>query len=130
MKLLPLTLCALVGLVGTACRKPAAPSAADTPAPSVPSMPEKTNGSASGAFAPHIAAAAMAPFQKDLESDSPDSHLRALNAALTFWLAAGRPFPKDLKQLAVDKLITHVPTPPPGKQFVLDPASSQVLLKP
>ncbi len=72
----------------------------------------------------------MKPFQTDLDGNTVDGHLRALNAALTFWLAAGRPFPKDLNQLAAAKLITRVPAPPPGKRFVLDAANQQVLLAP
>ncbi len=130
MKLLLLALCALVGLAGTACRKAVGPSTTDNPTPSAAAKTPNTEPSEPGTFAPNIASDAMRPFQKDLESNSPDSHLRALNAALTFWLAAGRPFPKDLNQLATGKLITHVPTPPPGKQFVLDRDSNQVLLKP
>lgn len=130
MKFLPLALCALVGLAGTACRKAATTSATGAATPTAPAKTPTTEPGEPGTFAPNIASDAMGPFQKDLESNSPDSHLRALNAALTFWLAAGRPFPQDLKQLATGKLITHVPTPPPGKQFVLDRDSNQVLLKP
>ncbi len=85
---------------------------------------------ADGTFASNVVNDAMGPFKRDLDGNSPDAHLRALNAALTFWLAAGRPFPKDLYELAAAKLIPRVPAPPPGQRFVLDRAGNQVLLAP
>ncbi len=72
----------------------------------------------------------MGPFQADLDGTKPEGHLRALNNALTFWLASGRPFPKDVNELAAAKLITRVPTAPPGKKFVIDPARQQIVLAP
>lgn len=72
----------------------------------------------------------MKPFEKDLDSKSPDAHLRVLNEALTFWQASGRPFPKDLNELVAAKLLKRLPEPPPGKKFVLEPAKNQVVLVP
>jgi len=72
----------------------------------------------------------MGPFQADLDGTKPEGHLRALNNALTFWLASGRPFPKDVNELAAAKLITRVPAAPPGKKFVMDPARQQIVLAP
>jgi hypothetical protein len=88
------------------------------------------SGAAGAAFAPEVVAAAMKPFEKDLDSKSPDAHLRVLNEALTFWQASGRPFPKDLNELVAAKLLKRLPEPPPGKQFFLDRARNQIVLVP
>lgn len=125
----------LVGLLAwSACRKRSTPAPAESPTNSAPAPPAATApaapGSSAAAFAPEIAAAAMKPFEKDLDSKSPNDHLRVLNEALTFWMASGRPFPKDLNELVTGKLLKRLPAPPPGKQFVLDRAKSQVVLAP
>lgn len=121
-------------LLGVSCgdKQPPAP-AAETPAAAASAAavpPGPAGAPADGTFAPSVVNDAMGPFKRDLEGNSPDAHLRALNAALSFWLAAGRPFPKDLYELAAAKLIPRVPAPPPGQRFVLDRAGNQVLLAP
>ena len=103
-------------------RKVAPPPSAET-APAAAATEHKP-------FAPDVASTAMAPFQKDLESKSANDNLRALNEAITFWMASGRPFPKDLNELVAGKLITRLPPPPPGKQFLLDPSGMRVTLSP
>lgn len=134
LKLIVPILCAASVLAGVSCgeRNAPAPTAATPAAAPSPSAASPGPGSApaEGTFAPNVVNDAMGPFKRDLDGNSPDAHLRALNAALGFWLAAGRPFPKDVYELVAAKLIPRVPSPPPGKRFVLDPASNQVLLAP
>lgn len=125
----------LVGaMTVSACRKRTVPTPAEGPA-KTESAPVPTGGAAApgtigATFAPEVVAAAMKPFEKDLDSKSPNDHLRVLNEALTFWQASGRPFPKDLNELVVSKLLKRLPEPPPGKQFVLDRAGNRVVLTP
>lgn len=130
MKFLLVGLMLACVLTLAACRKRATPappaSPEDTKAASGPAAP----GTTGAVFAPEVAAAAMKPFEKDLDSKSSNDHLRVLNEALTFWQASGRPFPKDLNELVTAKLLKRLPVPPPGKQFVLDRAKNQVLLAP
>lgn len=128
---LPL-LCAAVGLSSGACRKRDSEPASNPTATAAKSAstPEPAPAPADGTFPAKHAAAAMGPFQRDLDGNSPDGHLRALDAALTFWMASGRPFPKDLNELVTAKLITRVPAPPSGKRYVLDAATQQVRLAP
>ncbi len=124
----------LVGAVtSSACRKRPTPAPAESqakteaaPAPAGGAAPSATGV----AFAPEVVAAAMKPFEKDLDSKSSNDHLRVLNEALSFWQASGRPFPKDLNDLVASKLLKHLPTPPAGKQFVLDRAGNRVVLVP
>ncbi len=125
----------LVGVLAlSACRKRSAPAPAESPANPEPAPPAATGpvtaGGAATPFAPEVAAASMKPFEKDLDSKSPNDHLRVLNEALTFWLASGRPFPKDVNEFVTGKLLKRLPVPPPGKQFVLDRVKSQVVLAP
>lgn len=119
-------------LLGVACGDKNPPASAATPAAAADTAasPGPDGTPAAGTFAPNVVNDAMGPFKRDLEGNSPDAHLRALNAALSFWLAAGRPFPKDLYELAAAKLIPRVPAPPPGQRFVLDRPGNQVLLDP
>ena len=125
-------LSAAVVVAGVGCSKQEGGAADAEPTALVPSAPPPVLAPVSpeGAFTPRVVADAMGPFQRDLESASPDSHLRALNAALTFWLAAGRPFPQDVSEFVTAKLITSVPAAPAGKRFVLDAATQQIFLAP
>ncbi|PAW86872.1 MAG: hypothetical protein B9S33_07200 [Pedosphaera sp. Tous-C6FEB] len=125
-------LCLLLAITSAACRKSSPPTsdAKDAAAAKARAAAAPIPAPADGTFAPQHAAAAMGPFQADLDGTKPDGHLRALNNALTFWLASGRPFPKDVNELAAAKLITRVPAAPPGKKFVMDPARQQIVLAP
>lgn len=127
-------LCLLLAITSAACRKPTPPTSSTPDAKDASAAKARAAAPipapADGTFAPQHAAAAMGPFQRDLDGNNPDGHLRALNAALTFWLASGRPFPKDVNELAAAKLIARVPAAPSGKRFVLDPARQQVVLAP
>ncbi|MEN9574337.1 MAG: hypothetical protein RL514_2192 [Verrucomicrobiota bacterium] len=133
MKISLLCLAVVGALTVSACHKRTAPAPVESPA-KPETAPAPVVGSASGAavatFAPEVVADAMKPFAKDLDSKSPNDHLRVLNEALTFWQASGRPFPKDLSELVTAKLLQRLPVPPPGKQFVLDRAKNQVVLVP
>ena len=129
----PVSLGSLVVLsLAVGCSKEPAPTAV-RPVRKVAPPPAETAtapAAAPAAFTPDVASMAMGPFQKDLESKSPDDNLRALNEAITFWMATGRPFPKDLNELVTGRLITRLPVPPPGKRFLLDPSSLRVTLSP
>jgi hypothetical protein len=127
-------LCLLLAMASSACRKSSSSTSSNPDAKDTSTAKARAAAPvpapADGTFAPQHAAAAMGPFQGDLDGNNPDGHLRALNAALTFWLASGRPFPKDVNELAAAKLISRVPAPPSGKKFVLDPARQQIVLAP
>ncbi|MFM8469807.1 MAG: hypothetical protein ACKODH_07540 [Limisphaerales bacterium] len=125
----------LVGVLAlSACRKRSTPAPAESPANPEPAPAAAagpvTAGGAVAPFAPEVAAASMKPFEKDLDSKSPGDHLRVLNEALTFWLASGRPFPKDVNEFVTGKLLKRLPVSPPGQRFVLDRVKSQVVLAP
>ena len=127
-----LLLCAAGGGALVACRDQNVPvPTVENPGPAAtPSAAPPTAGGEvpDGTFAPKVVGDAMGPFKRDLEGNSPDAHLRALNAALTFWLAAGRPLPKDLYELVAAKLLPRIPAPPPGKRFAIDGKSLQVVM--
>ena len=133
MKIALLSLLLLGAVAVSACRKRTVPAPVESPT-TTEAAPAPAGGAAPGAtgttFAPEVVADAMKPFEKDLDSKSPNDHLRVLNEALTFWQASGRPFPKDLNDLVASKLLKRLPVPPPGKQFVLDRAGNRVVLTP
>ena len=132
MKLQPFSLIVLTTVLLSAC------SQAPTPAPvKITLAPPPPTSAAPGvasapapAFTPDVSGTAVAPYQRDLASKSPDEQVRGLNGVLSFWLDTGRPFPQDLNEFVAAKLMPRLPTPPPGKQFVLDAARRQVVLSP
>jgi hypothetical protein len=120
-------------MVISACRKRPAPAPVESSAKGETSSAPASAAAPSAdgiAFAPEVVAAAMKPFEKDLDSKSSSDHLRVMNEALSFWQASGRPFPKDLNDLVASKLLKRLPTPPAGKQFVLDRAGNRIVLTP
>ena len=116
-----LLLAALLALAQAGCRKEAAPAPAkiSLAPPPTATVESEASPAPSPPFSPDVSGTAVAPYQQDLESKSADEQLRGLNGVLSFWLATGRPFPKDLNELVAAKLVPRLPAPPPGRQFAL-----------
>lgn len=52
---------------------------------------------------------------------SPQASLALLNETLKDWLLRQPQLPKDANEFVTARLLPRLPTPPPGKRFVLDP---------
>lgn len=97
-------------LVGCSHKKPAESSAEPTTTPTAPTAP-----------------AAIAPPPSVAASPAPDvasgvePSVAELNRALQTWLFQHSGPPKDLNELVTAGYLKRLPTPPPGKRFVLDP---------
>lgn len=61
-------------------------------------------------------------------SGTTDRQLAELNDATRRYRVEHGPFPTNLEQLVAARRIKSVPTPPPGKRFVIDPKTGIVSL--
>ena len=101
--------CLLLGVVlTTACRKPAPPTPSAPVHPSVPVV----------LATPQQAATAT-------RASGPESE--AVNKALAMYVPLNG-YPTDLNILVDGKVVTRLPTPPPGKKFGIDQAKMQLIL--
>lgn len=55
--------------------------------------------------------------------------LNELNDAVQAWFTSRGQAPASFEELAKAKFISKVPTPPPGRQYVIDKENLRVLLK-
>ena len=55
--------------------------------------------------------------------------LKELNEALQAWFTSRGKAPASFEELAKARFISKVPTPPPGRPYVIDPEKLQVVLK-
>lgn len=55
--------------------------------------------------------------------------LTELNEAVQAWFTSRGQAPASLEELAKAKFISKVPTPPPGRQYVIDKENLRVVLK-
>ena len=57
-----------------------------------------------------------------------EKSLKELTAALQTYMQVSSDYPKDLSALVKMKLLKKMPTPPPGKHFVIDRQNIRVIL--
>jgi hypothetical protein len=113
MKAFPWVLALVVSLFLTACNRGSDTSA---PASSGGGGPSTSSGDYVGAMEK---AHTLAIKTADLSNIN--------NAIQQFNVAEGR-YPKDLDELVSMKYFPRLPAPPPGQQYVYDPASGRVAL--
>ena len=73
------------------------------------------------------AAGATAP-EAPAAPSNPEADLKALNAAVVAYAMGQLKEPATLDDLVKTRFIKRLPTPPPGKKYVLDAKKSSVLL--
>jgi hypothetical protein len=80
--------------------------------------------------APPPPSAAGEPISTGVATDVPEQEksLKELTAALQTYMQVSSDYPKDLNALVKMKLLKKMPTPPPGKRFVIDPKNIRVIL--
>ena len=122
-------------IVCVGCRKKPAP--ADPGAPAVGSHPSANSVPAApkGEFTPAPAVPADSPAAKahseidqKLASGNVQLQLQVLDELLQAWVMSQNSIPKDLQALVGAKMLTKVPTPPPGKRFAVDQKTGRVVL--
>lgn len=118
----------LLGVCLTACDKPV-----KTEAPKVAPPPQTATGEpAAPAPAPAAAvspqAAALTAIQRDLASAEPEVYLPRLTELLNAWVMTKNDFPKDVDDFVKTKMISKLPTPPPGKKLAIDRQGMRVVL--
>lgn len=65
---------------------------------------------------------------KKLASGNPQLQLQVLDELLQAWVMSQNSVPKDLEELVRAKMLSKLPTPPPGKRFAIDQKAAQVVL--
>ncbi len=131
-----LLICVLATLIHTGCRKrtstttdnaPVTPATA--PAGASPALTPK------GAFVPALAVPADSPAAKaqteldrKLASGNPQVQVQVLDEILQAWAMSNPELPKDLEEFVRAGMLTKIPTPPPGKRFLIDRKTARVVL--
>jgi hypothetical protein len=79
-----------------------------------------------GPTAPQFSAEAM---QAVVEAErSTQGSLTLLDETLKNWLLRHPSYPKELQEFVTTGMLPRLPTPPPGKKFVIDPQRKSVVL--
>lgn len=63
-----------------------------------------------------------------LASGNVQLQLQVLDELVQAWVMSQNSIPKDLQALVGAKMLTKVPTPPPGKRFAVDQKTGRVVL--
>ena len=127
----------LAAALAVGCRKRSTGPAPDAGAgaPSQPSSGGATTPAPAGTFTPAPAVPADSPAakaQKELDqklaSGNVQLQLQVLDDLVQSWVMSKGSLPKELEELVQAKMLTSLPTPPPGKRFVIDPKRGHVVL--
>lgn len=127
--------CLLAALVSVSCRRKTPP--ADPGTPAATSQPDGSPAPAApkGEFTPAPAVPADSPAAKahsemdqKLASGNVQLQLQVLDELVQAWVMSQNSIPKDLQALVGAKMLTKVPTPPPGKRFAVDQKTGRVVL--
>lgn len=127
---LTITCCLLAALLAVGCRKkttPADPSTQATPS-TAPAAPKGEFTPAPAVPANSPAAKAHSEMDQKLASGNVQLQLQVLDELLQAWVMSQNSIPKDLQALVGAKMLTKVPTPPPGKRFAVDQKTGRVVL--
>ncbi len=83
---------------------------------------KKRDAGSSAAFTP-------AAIQQIAEAEkSPEASLDLLNETLKDWVLRKSSYPKDPQEFVTARILPRLPTPPPGKKFVIDAQHVRVVL--
>jgi hypothetical protein len=128
--------CVFATLFSAGCRKRASTNAANAPVPA-----ETAPGGATptqtpkGAFVPALPVPADAPAAKaqteldrKLASGNPQVQVQVLDEILQAWAMSNPELPKDLEEFVRAGMLTKIPSPPPGKRFLIDRKTARVVL--
>lgn len=74
-------------------------------------------------------APAPAPTPPEAATAAKEPTLNELNEAVQAWFTSRGQAPTSLEELAKARFISKVPTPPPGRQYVIDKENLRVVLK-
>jgi len=127
--------CLLAALVSVGCRRktpqadPGTPAATSQPAGSpAPAAPKGEFTPAPAVPVDSPAAKAHSEMDQKLASGNVQLQLQVLDELLQAWVMSQNSIPKDLQALVGAKMLTKVPTPPPGKRFAVDQKTGRVVL--
>lgn len=130
-----LTCCLLTALLAVGCRKK--PAATDSSATATGSDPSAASAPAApkGEFTPAPAVPADSPAAKahreldqKLASGNVQQQVQVLDELLQAWVMAKGVIPKDLEELVKAKMLSKVPTAPPGKRFAVDQKTGRAVV--
>lgn len=128
--------CLLTVLVASGCRKKSSPSSeGSSGSPAVPGGDSSKTQTPAGAFVPPLAvppdspaAKAQTELDRKLASGNPQMQVQVLDELLQAWAMSNPELPKDLEDFVRTGMLTKLPTPPPGKRFLIDRKTGRVVL--
>lgn len=71
----------------------------------------------------------QAPVPVPVQKEAKEPTLEELNSALEVWFTAKGGSPKGFEDLVKAGYLSKVPTPPPGRQYVIDPQTFRVVVR-
>lgn len=74
-------------------------------------------------------APAPAPVPSEAVTIAKEPTLNELNEAVQAWFTSRGQAPNSLEELAKARFISKVPTPPPGRQYIIDKEKLRVVLQ-
>jgi hypothetical protein len=131
-----LIVCVLATVISVGCRKRAgSTSEGASGASPVASGEASAAQTPKGAFVPALAvptdssaAKAQTELDKKLGSGNPQLQVQVLDEILQAWAMSNPELPKDLEEFVRAGMLTKIPTPPPGKRFMIDRKTGRVVL--
>lgn len=128
--------CLLAVIASSGCRKRTSAPAGGAPANAEGNSSAPPNAQTpKGAFVPALAvppdspaAKAQTELDRRLASGNPQLQVQVLDELLQAWTMSKNDLPKDLEEFVKAGMLTRLPTPPPGKRFVIDRKSGHVVL--
>ena len=71
----------------------------------------------------------LAPAPVPVQQEAKEPTLEDLNSALQVWFTAKGGSPKGFEDLVKPGYLSKVPTPPPGREYVIDAPNIRVLVR-
>ncbi len=71
----------------------------------------------------------LAPAPVPVQQEAKEPTLEELNSALQVWFTAKGGSPKGFEDLVKAGYLSKVPTPPPGRQYVIDAPNIRVIVR-
>jgi len=122
----------VAGLLTSACHKQESPPPAPKPAApaqsaAAPAAVPEAGGEVNSQPSP-VQTKGQALMRMD-DTASTEAHVKMLTDALNVWEDWHGKSPASLNQLVEKKILDHLPAPPPGMKFVIDPTRHVVTLQ-